>query len=571
MRHLLTLSTILLLLVPLSAAAQDVPPVLLAEGEGDLLARAQQVMTAAENSGAPALAKTLYDDALWRLRTAQTNWNAEKRSVRDQARLRAEESLWAGRAALAKAQWLGTNTAIRSLQQDIIRFGGRSDLTLQDESPSIELARGVDSRARAESAQAALDLAKSTGGNQIVAADLKRAEDILKTAKKIAKTDKNNESADHLSYVAEMMSRRAYYLARATESGRFLPALQVERSRLAQAASEQQAAAELDRLRRENEANRLSMEQRIAADRAAREEAERRLDEVIRQYQSALTTSTAAESENLRRQVEDQQLALRVMQERERMNETNMQQQIETLRSELSSLKQQGTQNAQTLRQREDDLARRQQELETLRKERESEIARRQQVEIQQQQAIADAQRSRQDAERQAQALQQQLDEVRLQAQTSQSQLENTREKLAQSEAETRRLRMQQELSQLAETRNDARGFIVTLPGIFFDTGRSELKSGARNTLTRIAQQLKGDEAITITVEGHTDSVGSETSNQELSERRAAAVRDLLVSVGVPSDRITITGRGEANPVATNKTASGRQQNRRVELVITNQ
>jgi len=254
-----TLSLLFITFVSLGAFAQ-VPPVLMAEGEGDLLARAQQVIEAAENAGAPAVAKTLYDDALWRLRTAQVNWNSDKRKVREDARLRAQEALWAGRAALAKSQWLGTNTAIRGLQADIVRFGGRSDLTLDYEPPTIEFDRGMDSRSRGDVAQRAVDQAKAEGGEQIAAADLKIAQDNLKTVRKITKADKNNESADHLSYVSEMMARRAYYLAKATGSGRYLPNLQLERTRLAQSASEAQAAAE----------------------RAQREQAQRTADELQR-------------------------------------------------------------------------------------------------------------------------------------------------------------------------------------------------------------------------------------------------------------------------------------------------
>jgi outer membrane protein OmpA-like peptidoglycan-associated protein len=129
---------------------------------------------------------------------------------------------------------------------------------------------------------------------------------------------------------------------------------------------------------------------------------------------------------------------------------------------------------------------------------------------------------------------------------------------------------MQQELGRLATTRRDARGLIVTLPGIFFDTGKSQLTPGARNTLTKIADQLKGESTVRIAVEGHTDSVGSDDSNQRLSEARANAVRDFLVNAGVSSAAISSSGQGEGVPVATNNTAAGRQQNRRVELIITN-
>ena len=89
------------------------------------------------------------------------------------------------------------------------------------------------------------------------------------------------------------------------------------------------------------------------------------------------------------------------------------------------------------------------------------------------------------------------------------------------------------------------------------------------STLTKIANQLKGDSSLRVSVEGHTDNVGSEDKNLTLSEKRAQAVRDFLANAGVPADHITAAGKGEGEPVATNKTAAGRQQNRRVELVIT--
>jgi outer membrane protein OmpA-like peptidoglycan-associated protein len=155
--------------------------------------------------------------------------------------------------------------------------------------------------------------------------------------------------------------------------------------------------------------------------------------------------------------------------------------------------------------------------------------------------------------------------------QAAQAELDKARQELAQRDAEARRLKMQQELSRVATTKSTERGLIVTLSsGILFDTGKMALKPGAKKTLTRIADQIKPDDSVRVTVEGHTDSVGTEEKNQQLSEKRANAVRDFLVSAGVAADRITATGLGETNPVATNKTAAGRQQNRRVELIITN-
>src|SRR5207245_4216330 len=180
------------------------------------------------------------------------------------------------------------------------------------------------------------------------------------------------------------------------------------------------------------------------------------------------------------------------------------------------------------------------------------------------------AQQTQQQLQQQAQQNAADAEKARQAAQASQAELEKTREELARRDAEARQLRMQQELARIAATKQESRGLVVTLPsGIFFDSGKSTLKPGAKKKLDRIADQLKSDPAIKVVVEGHTDNTGTATKNMTLSEKRAEAVRAYLVSKGIPEDRITATGKGDSEPVATNKTLAGRQQNRRVELVIT--
>jgi outer membrane protein OmpA-like peptidoglycan-associated protein len=589
------LSLLLVVLVAFAAGAQQPTQSPL----GNLF-QAQQVMKTAEAAGAAVTAKSLYEDAQWRLRFAEENWNAGKSSQRDQAKLRAAEAMWAARAALAKAQWLGTTSIIRSLQDDIRRFGGSSNVTVQDESPSLDLNRGTTSKARIDFAQAAVDQARNAGGDKFAAADLEVAERDLKTARKIAGVDKTSESADHLAFISEMMARRAYYLAQGSEVNKNLSPLQMERTRLAQAEAErmaakeradreaaQQAAADLQRqltaeqagremqatelnqLRQQIEDNRRQLAERMEQDRAARLSTEQRLNEAIQKYESSITTASPAEVEALRRQVEDQQISLRAMQERERINEQAMTSEIDTLRNQLDTTRQQGTTDAAVLAQRESELKQRQEDLDRMHREREEQMSRVTEMQRQHDTAIAEAQRKRQDAEAEAQQLRTQVAQVQQQAQATQAELDRTRRELADREAESRRLKMEQELSRIAKTRTEARGFIVTLPGIFFDTGKTTLKPGAKNTLQKIAAQLKDGESIRMVIEGHTDSVGSTETNRKLSEARAQAVRDYLVGTGISADRVSVTGRGEEQPVATNKTAAGRQQNRRVELVIT--
>src|SRR5436305_7651708 len=579
------------------------------------LDRAQQALTVADMAGAGAFAKTLYDDAAYRARFAQENWNATKESVRNEAHLRAIEATVAAQAAAAKARWLSTNAAIHSLQGDIQRFGGTSNVTLlAEESPTMPIDRGATTKDRIAAAQYAVDQAKVAGALDTVPDnEIRIAEGYIDSAKRVSKGSTNSDPADHLAYRAEMIGRRPFYLARLAQSNKVMPGLQLDRTRLAQAASERQAAAdraqreiaerraielqqqlsneqasrvaqsaEVERLRQQIDENRRAAQAQIEADRQARLAAERQLEEAYAKYTTTITTAAPSDADAMRRQIEDQQLALRTIQERERANAESMQAEIARLHADLSASQQ--NLSAEVLAQRQADILARQQQLDTLRQSLEAEAAARAEREKQEQDAIAAAQARRQQADAEAAALRQQAENAAQQAQaanvaaqqaqaaaqSAQTELEETRRQLAQSDAETRRLRIQNELARIASTRSEQRGLIVTLNGgILFDTGKTALKPGAKSTLSKIAKQLQTDPSLKIAVEGHTDNVGGTAMNQSLSEKRANAVRDYLVSAGISGDHITANGKGEEAPIATNKTAAGRQQNRRVELVIT--
>jgi len=124
-----------------------------------------------------------------------------------------------------------------------------------------------------------------------------------------------------------------------------------------------------------------------------------------------------------------------------------------------------------------------------------------------------------------------------------------------------------QELNDLQAKQTD-RGLVMTLSDVLFDTGKATLKAGANRDLDRLAQALKDNANTRVKIEGYTDSVGSDSYNQGLSERRAQAVGDALQMRGVPADRYQVEGLGKEYPVATNDTQAGRQQNRRVEIVF---
>ena len=130
------------------------------------------------------------------------------------------------------------------------------------------------------------------------------------------------------------------------------------------------------------------------------------------------------------------------------------------------------------------------------------------------------------------------------------------------------RARLLQQLNAVLVTRDTARGLIATMPDVLFETNQYALRPAARESLAKVAGILLAYPDLRLEVDGHTDSVGSDAYNQQLSEKRAASVRDYLAQQGIPIASVTVQGFGKTQPVASNATATGRQQNRRVELVV---
>jgi OmpA-OmpF porin, OOP family len=129
---------------------------------------------------------------------------------------------------------------------------------------------------------------------------------------------------------------------------------------------------------------------------------------------------------------------------------------------------------------------------------------------------------------------------------------------------------LEEELAAL-KAKPTERGMVLTLGDVLFDTAQATLKPGAYPTIERVAEVLKAEPNRRVTIEGHTDSVGSDEYNQGLSQRRAAAVETALLERGVAANQIVSMGKGETFPVASNDNAGGRQQNRRVELIFANE
>jgi outer membrane protein OmpA-like peptidoglycan-associated protein len=152
----------------------------------------------------------------------------------------------------------------------------------------------------------------------------------------------------------------------------------------------------------------------------------------------------------------------------------------------------------------------------------------------------------------------------------TQAELNRAAAERAQAEADKTQLRAQLllQFNAILQTRDTARGLIVNMSDVLFDTAKFSLRPAAREKLARVAGILAGHPGLRLQVEGYTDSVGGDDYNQHLSENRASSVRDYLTGAGIPTTSVTAKGFGKTQPVATNDTSSGRQQNRRVELVV---
>ncbi|HWY44286.1 MAG TPA: OmpA family protein [Candidatus Sulfotelmatobacter sp.] len=177
--------------------------------------------------------------------------------------------------------------------------------------------------------------------------------------------------------------------------------------------------------------------------------------------------------------------------------------------------------------------------------------------------AQADAERARNDAQQGQQAAEADSDRNRAAAASSDAQLQQ-----AVRDREELRVRLLQQFNLILETRDTARGLVVNMSDVLFDSGKYTLRPLAREKLAKISGIVLAYPSLRLAVEGNTDSVGTETFNQQLSEQRAEGVRSFLTQQGVPESSTSATGFGKTRPIASNNTSEGRQQNRRVELIV---
>ena len=169
---------------------------------------------------------------------------------------------------------------------------------------------------------------------------------------------------------------------------------------------------------------------------------------------------------------------------------------------------------------------------------------------------------------RDAEAKAREAEQARTQAEQARAQAEAEAQARAAEQAKTAAL--SKELSDLKAQQTD-RGIVLTVGDVLFATGKAEVAPGGQRSVDKLAEFLKKNPKRNVLIEGHTDNTGNEDFNLKLSQQRADAVRDLLVARGIATERITTKGYGPKYPLVVNDTPSGRQQNRRVEVVVLNE
>jgi outer membrane protein OmpA-like peptidoglycan-associated protein len=286
-------------------------------------------------------------------------------------------------------------------------------------------------------------------------------------------------------------------------------------------------------------------------------------EEALQAERAAAERREAQLADDARRQAEQRRLA---EQEAARESRAKMEAQQRALETERAALLQQQQASA-ALAEKERQLAMEAERNRVATANLEAERLKQQQLE-------ADAARVRAENEAKQRAFEADMARQRAEAEARQRELEaaaaKARDEAQRADAE--RTRMRQELvrqfNMILATRESARGLIVNMSDVLFDTGKYTLRAGTREKLAKIAGIILAHPGLKLEVEGHTDNTGGMALNQRLSEQRADEVRKYLVAQGIDTNSITAQGFGYSRPVADNNTAAGRQQNRRVELVV---
>jgi len=406
-------------------------------------------------------------------------------------------------------------------------------------------------------ARTAVRLAERSGATQFAAVELQAARQALQRAEEAVNTEKKADNRIALSREAVRLAVRAQTVA---QERLFQAELEEERERnnqeadrlkaaIAQAQSEAEKArleAEQQRLQASMEQHRVRemSEQREQIDQAEERGRQQGFNEARQAFERAQESARSAEQRYQELSLEQQRREQMVLEAERSLRQAEQGQQ--TLQNQ-----QPRTEGDSAAAQQQVERARA--ELDKARQEAEQARTRAQQAEEESQHAKQLAAQRRQELESERQARQQTEQQLN-QLQTEQRQ---TREQLRNA------------LGQIAETRETVEGLVVNLPDILFEFDSASLKPQAREVLQKVAQTLSSAGRYKLTIAGHTDSMGRPEYNRELSQSRAKAVRDFLVQSGLDSSLIVdVRGVGENEPRASNDDAEGRQENRRVEILV---
>ncbi|MFB3903130.1 MAG: OmpA family protein [Acidobacteriota bacterium] len=423
-------------------------------------------------------------------------------------------------------------------------------------------------------ARTAVRLAERSGAREFAAVELRAARRALQKAEEALATEEDAGNRIGLGREAVRLAVRAQTIAQER-----LAEAQLEEERERASRELERLRSALARVQSEAERARLEAEQQrleTGLEQRARERAQQRIEELRTDAQEQ-ARNAEEQAERMRSEergrpqgVSEDRQAFEQAQEsaraaEQRYQELSLEQQrLEQMVLEAERSLSQAEQNQQNLQNRqprtEGDIATAQQQVERARALLEQA---RQQAELSRQRA--------QEAEEEAGHAKQLAAQRQQELQSERQAQQQTGQQLSQLQTEQTRTREQlrEALGQVAETRETVEGLVVNVPDILFEFDSASLKPQAREVLRKVAQTLRIAGRYRLTIEGHTDSVGRPEYNRELSQARAQAVKDFLVQSGLDSSLIVeVRGLGEKEPRASNDTADGRQENRRVEILV---
>jgi outer membrane protein OmpA-like peptidoglycan-associated protein len=390
-------------------------------------------------------------------------------------------------------------------------------------------------------ARNAIHIARASGADRYATETFEKAESNLKQAEAY-RTRKAG------SKPVTMTARQAVQIA---EDSRAIAVKRQDEELLAAeraASANREATAENGRALALAETNRVSRDAATASANA-QNEADR-----LKRNNEAQQNAAAAEADRLKRANDEQRAAAEAQAARQGAETARATAEAAGLRRENDA--QRAAAEAQAARQ----------ESETARLTREAAAA--------QLASQNEADRIKRDTDAKLAAGQNEADRLRRENDAQRASAEND---MARAAADKKRLEAEKaelratllvQFNSILQTRDTARGLIVNMSDVLFDTAKFSLRPEAREKLAKVAGIVSGHPGLRLDVEGHTDNVGGDSYNQQLSEQRGSAVRDYLTGQGVQSGSVTTKGFGKTMPIASNDSAAGRQQNRRVELVI---